>query len=68
MTRKIVNMNGGVRVMTEEEGDYAHAIYMKVCEDFDEVLRRHLGKEEELICDYVETKILDEYRPWNYRK
>lgn len=67
MAKNLVNNHNGTRVMTEEEGDRAHAIYMKVSEEFDEVLRKHLGKEDALISEYVETKILDEYRPWNYR-
>lgn len=44
----------------------AHEIYLKVTSDFDEVLRKHLSKEDPKTRDYVEQRILDEYRPWDY--
>jgi hypothetical protein len=46
--------------------DKAHKIYMKVSKEFDRVLFKHLSKEDEETRDYVEQRILDEYRPWNY--
>ena len=44
----------------------AHDLYCKITDEFDKILAEHLGDKDQNIKDYVETRILDEYRPWNY--
>ena len=46
--------------------DKAHEIYMKVSNEFDKILFDNLANEDDETRDYVEQRLLDEYRPWNY--
>ena len=66
MPKKLINLDGGCRVITEDEAEHAHKIYMEICDQFTDILSLNLGGEPAIIRDYVETRILDEYRPWNY--
>ena len=59
-------LKGGPLDFGEKMSEKAHEIYLKVTSDFDEVLRKHLSKENPKTRDYVEQRILDEYRPWDY--
>lgn len=44
----------------------AYKIYTKVASSFDKILFDNLSKEDDETRDYVEQRILDEYRPWDY--
>ena len=54
--------------MTPEQGERAHEIWEKVYSEFNRVLSDNLRCEPQEIKDYVEEKILNDYRPWNYDK
>ena len=41
-------------------------IYCKVAKKFDQVLYDCLKDEDVETRDYVEQRVLDEYRPWSY--
>jgi len=43
-----------------------HEIYCRVVRVFDKALYEELKWESDETKDYVEQRILDEYRPWNY--
>ena len=46
----------------------AFEIYKQVVDDFNSALRENLTGEDDETVDYVEQRILDEYRPWYWKK
>ena len=45
----------------------AHDLYCRITDEFDKILAEHLDGKDSDLQDYVEERILNEFRPWNYK-